>query len=148
MPYDQYNTSTKGRIGEYFVAFILEREGIEASIVDRVGTDLFCRRPNGEMFSVEVKTAVKGILAHKTAKTPRMNYTIKTIRSDWYAFVELSSELVLFKPRSELENHANKSFYVSAKEFSKYERKMDRHTVKGKGKERGRGEICPLRNVT
>lgn len=131
MPYDQHNTSTKGRIGEYFVAFILEREGIEASIVDRVGTDLFCRRPNGEMFSVEVKTAVKGILAHKTAKTPRMNYTIKTIRSDWYAFVDLSSELVLFKPRSELENHANKSFYVSAKEFSPYEMKKTLQQVKG-----------------
>jgi len=131
LPYDRHNSATKGRIGEYFVAFLLEREGIEASIVDRVGTDLFCRRPNGEMFSVEVKTAVKGILSNSNAKTPRMNYNIKSVNSDWYAFVDLSTELVVFKPRSELENHANKMFYISSKDFSPCEMKKTLQQVKG-----------------
>ena len=126
-----HNSSTKGRIGEYFVAYLLEKQGIETSIVDRVGTDLFCRRPNGEMFSVEVKSAVKGILAHPTAKIPRMNYRIKEIRSDWYAFVDLTNELVVFKPRSELEEYAQKTYYVSAKDFSPFEMKKTLQLVKG-----------------
>lgn len=126
-----HNSSTKGRIGEYFVAYHLEKHGIETSIVDRTGTDLFCRRPNKEMFSVEVKSAVKGVLPTPSAKTPRMNYSMKEICADWYAFVDLSNELVIFKPRSELEGYDHKTFYVSAKEFSPFEMKKTLQLLKG-----------------
>ena len=126
-----HNSSTKGRIGEYFVAYHLEKHGIETSIVDRTGTDLFCRRPSGEMFSVEVKSAIKGVLPYPNAKTPRMNFNIKNICSDWFAFVDLTNELVVFKPRSELEGYANHTFYLSPKEFSPFEMKKTLQLVKG-----------------
>lgn len=133
MPYDDgpANSTTKGRIGEYFVAYLLEREGVECTIVDRRGTDIFCRRSDDSLFTLEVKTASKPIYPSNASKTPRANYDIKRTKADWYAFVDLSTQLVLFKPRSEVEKYANRKYYLDAGDFSPYEMQKTLQQVKG-----------------
>jgi len=46
-----------GRAGEFYIAYVLERNGIECHHVNLVGTDLWCQLPNDRMFTVQVKSA-------------------------------------------------------------------------------------------
>lgn len=123
--------TTTGRIGEYFVAYLLEREGVECTIVDRRGTDIYCRRTDDSLFTLEVKTASKPIYPSAASKTPRANYDIKRTKADWYAFVDLSTQLVVFKPRTEVEEYSNRKYYLDAGAFSPYEMQKTLQQVKG-----------------
>ena len=49
--------SKAGRAGEFYIAYVLEKNGIECHHVDLQGTDLWCQLENGKMFTVQVKSA-------------------------------------------------------------------------------------------
>lgn len=53
---DSYNV---GRVGENLAAYYLEYNGFECTVVDRRGADIWCQAPNGQMFSLEVKSVYK-----------------------------------------------------------------------------------------
>jgi len=51
------DSNTAGRAGEFYIAYVLEKNGIECHHVDLKGTDLWCQLENGKMFTVQVKSA-------------------------------------------------------------------------------------------
>jgi len=78
-----------GRVGEYLVASVMEGVGVSASIVDRRGTDIFCRFPGGgQMFSLQVKTAPSPV---SVGGMRLYQYSVKRKEADWYAFVALDT---------------------------------------------------------
>jgi hypothetical protein len=100
---DCLNATSVGRVGEYLTAFYLESLGIDCTIVDRRGTDIYCRKPDGTMFTLEVKSAQK----HQNKKRAEADsdfyaFRVNNKAAEWYAFVDLNSRLVLFKHRDEL----------------------------------------------
>ena len=54
-----------GRVGENLASYYLEVNGINCSIVDRRGADIWCRHPSGKMFDMEVKSTRKLHLADR-----------------------------------------------------------------------------------
>lgn len=73
------DSSKAGRIGEFYIAYVLEKSGIECHHVDLEGTDLWCQLENGKMFTVQVKSA--------TAPFRRKDPRIKSGLSRWvYSF--------------------------------------------------------------
>jgi len=93
-------TNKIGRVGEFFVAYVLERHGVECHHVDRFGMDLWCRLPDGRLVTVEVKTATgaRGRGAH----LPNYFFSTNSRNADWYALVALDIERVLFVPMHEV----------------------------------------------
>ena len=93
-------TNKIGRVGEFFVAYVLERHGVECHHVDRFGMDLWCRLPDGCLVTVEVKTATgaRGRGAH----LPNYFFSTNSRNADWYALVALDIERVLFVPMHEV----------------------------------------------
>lgn len=87
-----------GRLGEYLTAYILEREGIACSVVDRRGTDMWCERPDGSHFRLEVKTAEAP--CHRGKGAFSYSFQVRRREADWYAFVALDLEKLLIRPRS------------------------------------------------
>ena len=72
-----------GRAGEFYIAYVLEKNGIECHHVDLKGTDLWCQLENGKMFTVQVKSATtsfrnKGrwIYSFCLATTKKADFTI------------------------------------------------------------------------
>ena len=51
------DSNQAGRAGEFYIAYVLEKNGIECHHVDLQGTDLWCQLENGKMFTVQVKSA-------------------------------------------------------------------------------------------
>jgi len=73
------DSSKVGRAGEFFVAYVLERNGIQCHHVDLDGSDLWCQLENGKMFTVQVKSA--------TAPFRRKDRRIKSGLTRWvYGF--------------------------------------------------------------
>lgn len=100
---ERLNPTSVGRIGEYLTAFYLESLGIDCTIVDRRGTDIYCRMPDGHMFTLEVKSSQK----HQNKKRAEADsdfyaFHVSNKAAKWYAFVDLNSRLVLFRHRGEL----------------------------------------------
>jgi len=93
-------TSKIGRVGEFFVAYVLERHGVECHHVDRFGMDLWCRLPNERLVTVEVKTSTEA--RRRGAHRPTYLFTTNSRNADWYAFVALDIEQVLFVPMHEV----------------------------------------------
>lgn len=93
-------TSKIGRVGEFFVAYVLERYGVECHHVDKLGTDLWCRLPNEQLTTVEVKTCTSP--RRRGAHLPNYYFSTSTRNADWYAFVALDIEQVFFMPMHEV----------------------------------------------
>ena len=93
-------TNKIGRVGEFFVAYVLERHGVECHHVDRFGMDLWCRLPNEQLVTIEVKTCTN---SHRRGnRRPAYLFTTNSRTADWYAFVALDIERVLFVPMHEV----------------------------------------------
>ena len=93
-------TSKIGRVGEFFVAYVLERHGVECHHVDRFGMDLWCRLPNERLVTVEVKTSTGA--RRRGGHRPAYFFSTNSRNADWYAFVALDIERVLFVPMNEV----------------------------------------------
>lgn len=52
------STRNAGRVGEHYVAFLLELQGLEALRVDGTGCDLHVTSTEGRVLRVEVKTCM------------------------------------------------------------------------------------------
>jgi len=94
--YNSHSATTTGRIGEFFVMYLLEKHGIQCHHVTRFGVDLWCQSHFGDVFTVEVKSSNKN-------KRGRYAYDIKDDRiADFYVFVALELETVIVKAAEEL----------------------------------------------
>ena len=67
-----------GRSGEYYVCYLLERAGLEATRSDGL-FDVVAVRPDGRIISVEVKTCY-------TARGASVGFRIGNSSADWFAF--------------------------------------------------------------
>lgn len=112
-----------GRVGENLAAFYLESLGIGCTIVDRRGSDIWCSLPNGHMLRIEVKTASKMTKQEFTQNGVQRCYekyyfgTSKTnLTADYFCFVNLSNNIVLFVPRSEMTDGSSK--WIKEDEFT------------------------------
>jgi hypothetical protein len=56
--------------------------------------------PNGSMFALEVKTASK---PYASSYSGKVLFDIKRLDADWFGFLDLSTNAVLFKPVEEAE---------------------------------------------
>ena len=88
-----------GRIGENLVSYYLERNGIECSVVDRRGADVWAKVPHGKMFSLEVKTAsepseMKKAYKDKVYSYPQYAFSFSKKEADQYALVCLDTSLM------------------------------------------------------
>ena len=86
-----------GRCGENLVAYYLERAGIQCTVVDRRGVDLWCRTAAGSLFQLEVKTATTSAPRRVGGPGSVYSFEIRTRECDWYAFVALDTEMLLIK---------------------------------------------------
>jgi len=90
------NASAIGRIGEFFVMYVLEKYGIQCHHVTRFGVDLWCQSHFGDVFTVEVKSSNKN-------KRGRYAYNINGKRvADFYVFVALELETLIVRATEEL----------------------------------------------
>jgi hypothetical protein len=94
--YNSHSATTTGRIGEFFVMYLLEKHGIQCHHVTRFGVDLWCQSHLGDVFTVEVKSSNKN-------KRGRYAYDIKDERiADFYVFVALELETIIVRAAEEL----------------------------------------------
>jgi hypothetical protein len=96
-----------GRAGEFLAAYILENNGAECHRVDRRGSDLWVKLPNGKLVTVQVKTAAKALVPKKgKPEAKRSSYyryhTGTLCNADWYIFVALDLELIRLMPAKEV----------------------------------------------
>ena len=96
--------NTMGRAGEFFAAYVLERYAVECHHTDREGTDLWCRAPNGYIFTVQVKTttAPKSTGTYKDTDYSyyRFSHAAPNQSFDYYCFVALDLHLIRLLPKS------------------------------------------------
>ena len=64
-----------GTAGEYLVASRFETLGIKAERVDREEDDLWCKTPDGNLFTVEVKTSLRPVVERQ--RTTQYSFGIK-----------------------------------------------------------------------
>jgi len=87
-----------GNVGEHLVAYYLSFTGASVSLVDRRGMDHFVRLTNGAMFALEVKTTSKPT----REKGAYCRYTTQRLDADWFALLDLSTNIFLLRHRDEL----------------------------------------------
>ena len=142
-----YRTTKIGRVGEFFVAYVLERHGVECHHVDRFGMDLWCRLPDERLVTVEVKTCTG--TRRSGPRRPAYLFTTNSRTADWYAFVALDIERVLFVPMHEVtamtlrikpHNFTAEGCVESVERFLG---KKDPRRSGGKRGEQQSGEDCP-----
>lgn len=90
---DEIDSATsKGRIGECLLTYLLEKCGVECHHVDRSGVDLWCQSRNKEVFTVQVKSA------NVSSDRPKYAFNVSTTKTaDFYVFVALDLEQVIVK---------------------------------------------------
>jgi len=95
---DEIDSATsKGRIGECLLTYLLEKCGVECHHVDRSGVDLWCQSRNKDVFTVQVKSA------NVSSSRPKYSFNVATTKTaDFYVFVALDLEQVIVKPVSEV----------------------------------------------
>ncbi len=90
-------THPLGTSGEYLVASKFERLGIKTERVDRDEDDLWCKTPDGNFFTVEVKTSQKPSVEDKrtTQYSFGMKHGKKIWKSDVAVFVAFDIEKII-----------------------------------------------------
>ena len=85
-----------GKAGEYYVMYVLQKHGVECHRVDLHGVDLWCKREDGTMFTVEVKSAGQPMVKiDKRGRYPRDVYAFclnNTVKADFTVFLALDLE--------------------------------------------------------
>lgn len=102
---DHLRADQVGNVGEHLVAYYLSFAGASVSLVDRRGMDHFVRLPNGSMFALEVKTISKPYT--RSEKGIVCQFTTRRLDADWFSFLDLSTNIVLFRRREELSSGAS-----------------------------------------
>lgn len=85
-----------GRIGENLASYYLEASGFECSIVDRRGSDIWCKY-NSHLFTVEVKAGMKATVSSVNKDgTPALyyNFCIRKKEADQFFLICLDTNLV------------------------------------------------------
>tara|TARA_R110000796_G_scaffold1789_1_gene7289 strand:+ start:1713 stop:2054 length:342 start_codon:yes stop_codon:yes gene_type:complete len=91
---------------------MLEKMGVECYHVDRSGVDLWCQSRNGEVFTVQVKSA------NRNPSKARYSYNLRSTKTaDFYVFVSLDRELLLVYATDELTTAKAKQ--IAASKFTK-----------------------------
>lgn len=115
---DKVDSSTvRGRVGECLVIYLLEKMGVECHHVDRSGVDLWCQSRNGDVFTVQVKSA------NRNPRLSRYSYNLRTTKTaDFYVFVALDTERLFVQSIDEVTTAGAKQF--AASKFTKEEMKQ------------------------
>jgi hypothetical protein len=111
-----------GNVGEHLVAYYLSFAGASVSLVDRRGMDHFVRLPNGAMFALEVKTASKPYeysSSRSRSTTTACAFATRRLDADWFSFLDLSTNIVLFRLQEELSTFKEKET-ISHKFFTPF----------------------------
>ena len=90
----------QGRVGEHYVAYLLEAEGLETLRVDGTGCDLHVTLPSNRVIRVEVKTCATATVEHSTYR-----FHIGKSNAEVFAFVAIFEEPLV---RMFLREHAPK----------------------------------------
>ena len=77
----------QGRVGEHYVAYLLETEGLETIRVDGTGCDLHVTMPSNRVMRVEVKTCATASAEHNTYR-----FHIGKSNAEVFAFVAIFEE--------------------------------------------------------
>lgn len=110
------SATSKGRIGECLLTYLLEKCGVECHHVDRSGVDLWCQSRNKDVFTVQVKSA------NVSSSRPKYSFNVATTKTaDFYVFVALDLEQVIVKPVSEVT--AKTTLRISIGDFTEEESK-------------------------
>lgn len=129
----EMNRNTLGRAGEFFAAYVLERYAVECHHTDREGTDLWCRAPNGYIFTVQVKTAPRPKTTHTHNSTNYKYYRFyhKTPNQsvDYYCFVALDQHLIRLLPKSNFKQ-SQRTFSFKKNTFSPELQAKDLEVIK------------------
>jgi|TARA_Y100000015_G_scaffold42964_1_gene51597 hypothetical protein len=105
-----------GRIGENLASYYLEAQGIECSIVDRRGADIWCKTDADNMFTVEVKTASQPI---SVQMNKYYNFTIRNKKADQFLLTCLDTNLCrIFSREKLLDRVGVKNLFMKPDEFS------------------------------
>ena len=102
---DKISTGQTGRLGELLAAYYLEMYGIGTEIIRGVGSDLWCRRSDGLMFTCEVKTCHIPYVQSSTCTMPSYRFSIVSDvqrSADIHALVALDIGGVHFMDTCEL----------------------------------------------
>lgn len=120
-----------GRIGEQLASYYLEHAGVECSVVDRRGSDVWAHIPGGEMFSLEVKTAQE-LSVRENAYKDRVytnsyySYSVRSQDAQEYAFVALDLQLMRILNKRELWRYSKSHmFHFKPDFFSRDALEMD-----------------------
>lgn len=119
---DKVDSSTvRGRVGECLVIYLLEKMGVECHHVDRSGVDLWCQSRNGDVFTVQVKSA------NRNPNKPRYSYNLRTTKTaDFYVFVALDTERLFVQSIDEVTTAGAKQFAASKFTKEKMEQGLER----------------------
>lgn len=102
---DKLHSHQTGRIGELLAAYYLELYGINTEIVRGIGSDLWCRSEDNQLFTCEVKTCHIPWMNSSTCTTPSYRFHVHSDHqrsADIHAFVALDIRGVQFLATSEL----------------------------------------------
>ena len=94
-----------GRLGELVSAYYLQMYGIDTEIIRGIGSDLWCRRSDGMMFTCEVKTCHIPYFQSSTCTMPSYRFHIHSDvqrSADIHALVALDIGGVHFMDTTEL----------------------------------------------
>jgi len=98
------NAATVGRIGENLASYYLEAAGIECSIVDRRGSDIWCNS-GSKLFTVEVKSSAKP-LRSSVSKSGKeyiyYNFNIEKKEADQFLLTCLDTNMIRILSREKL----------------------------------------------
>lgn len=110
------NTKQKGRVGEHYVAYLLEDAGLEALRVDGTGCDLHVTTHSGRVMRVEVKTCGKA--QHGTT----LRFHIGKSNAEVFAFVSLMHDQPLVRM---FERHRVPKWSMQLSQFTEKAQKAD-----------------------
>ena len=108
------HAQSRGRVGEYFAAYVLESNGIEAHRVDVHHSDLWCRIDE-TLVMVEVKS-VSAPKAYGSNVSLKYHFNVGANKQGWFCFVALDRQLLLLRPVSEF--RGKRSLALLPEEFN------------------------------
>jgi len=97
----ELRSTQTGRAAEYLCCYLLELNGIEAHHLNST-TDILAVVPSGRVVRLEVKAS--NTPAHKKSGDKYRFLARNAGRSDWYVFVALDIQLMIFMPSAEVKN--------------------------------------------
>ena len=108
------DATSKGRVGEFFAAYVLESYGVETHRVDTRYSDLWCR-VGESVRTVEVKSCTRPT-GYKSGEVLRYTFNVRSRKHGWFCLVALDRQMVLL--RSVEEMGGPKTLRVGPEEFN------------------------------